>query len=135
MPIIQNPKNSSTMAKNKDIFQLGGKAYRVYPLKAPWGQVRLILKVESYLDGTLAVMAFDVSGRHPEQYAVLTVNLCNPLQDDEKAFFDTNNCGYLYGQLRQAGVIHPLPVSVCSGFCTYPLCEWDKSKFFPEQKQ
>ena len=123
------------MAKDNNIFHLGGKAYRVYPLDAPWGQVRLILKVESYLDGTLAVMAFDVSGRHPEEYAVLTVNLCNPLQDGDKAFFDTNNSGYLYGQLRKAGVVKPLPVTARSGFCSYPLCEWDKSKFFPEKKQ
>ena len=120
------------MAK-ENIFHLGGKAYRVYPLKAPWGQVRLVLTVESYLDGSLAVVAVDVSGKHPETYAVLTVNLCHPLQDETTAFFDTNICGYLFKQLCRAGVVNPLPVSARSGFCSYPLCEWDKAKFVPEQ--
>ena len=120
------------MAK-ENIFHLGGKAYRVYPLKAPWGQVRLVLTVESYLDGSLAVVAVEVSGKHPETYAVLTVNLCHPLQDETTAFFDTNNCGYLFKQLCRAGVVNPLPVSAHSGFCSYPLCEWDKAKFVPEQ--
>jgi hypothetical protein len=116
------------MAK-ENIYHLGGKAYRVYPLKAPWGQVRLVLKEENYMDGSLAVMAFDVAGKIPEEFAVLTVNLCNPLQDETKAFFDFNNCGYLFSQLCKAEVIKPLPVSACSGFCTYQLCEWDKTKF------
>ena len=115
--------------EKENIFDLGGKNYRVYPLNAPWGTVRLVLKEESYLDGSLAVLAVDVSGECPEDYAVLTVNLCHPLQDGKTAFFDTNNCGYLYAQLRKAGVIRPLPVSMRSGFCTYPLCEWDRTKF------
>ena len=134
LPDADNPKPIiiSTMAK-ENIFHLGGKAYRVYPLKAPWGQVRLVLTVESYLDGSLAVVAVDVSGKHPETYAVLTVNLCHPLQDETTAFFDTNNCGYLFKQLCSAGVVNPLPVSAHSGFCSYPLCEWDKAKFVPEQ--
>lgn len=113
----------------ENIFNLGGKNYRVYPLNAPWGQVRLVLKEESYLDGSLAVLAMDVSGECPEEYAVLTVNLCHPLQDEKTAFFDANNCGYLYAQLRKAGVIRQLPVTMRSGFCTYPLCEWDRTKF------
>ena len=115
--------------EKENIFNLGGKNYRVYPLNAPWGQVRLVLKEESYLDGSLAVLAVDVSGECPEDYAVLTVNLCHPLQDGKTAFFDTNNCGYLYAQFRKAGVIRPLPVSMRSGFCTYPLCEWDRTTF------
>ena len=118
--------------EKENIFNLGGKNYRVHPLNAPWGQVRLVLKEESYLDGSLAVLAIDVSGECPEEYAVLTVNLCHPLQDGKTAFFDTNNCGYLYNQLRKAGVIRPLPVTMRSGFCTYPLCEWDATKFVPE---
>lgn len=115
--------------QKENIFNLGGKNHRVYPLNAPWGTVRLVLKEESYLDGSLAVLAVDVSGGCPEDYAVLTVNLCHPLQDGKTAFFDTNNCGYLYAQFRKAGVIRPLPVSMRSGFCTYPLCEWDRTKF------
>lgn len=115
--------------QKENIFNLGGKNHRVYPLNAPWGQVRLVLKEESYLDGSLAVLAVDVSGGCPEDYAVLTVNLCHPLQDGKTAFFDTNNCSYLYAQFRKAGVIRPLPVSMRSGFCTYPLCECDRTKF------
>ena len=118
--------------EKENIFNLGGKNYRVHPLTAPWGPVRLVLKEESYLDGSLAVLAIDVSGECPEEYAVLTVNLCHPLQDGKTAFFDTNNCGYLYDQLRKTGVIRPLPVTMRSGFCTYPLCEWDGNKFVPE---
>ena len=115
--------------EKENIFNLGGKDYRAYPLNAPWGPVRLVLKEESYLDGSLAILAVDVSGECPEDYAVLTVNLCHPLQDGKTAFFDTNNCGYLYAQFRKAGVIRPLSVSMRSGFCTYPLCEWDRTKF------
>jgi len=118
--------------EKENIFNHGGKNYRVHPLNAPWGMVRLILKEESYLDGSLAVLAVDVSGECPEDYAVLTVNLCHPLQDGKTAFFDTNNCGYLYEQLRKAGVIRRLPMTMRSGYCTYPLCEWDRTTFVAE---
>ena len=118
--------------EKENIFNHGGKNYSVYPLNAPWGPVRIILKEESYCDGSLAVLAVDVSGECPEDYAVLTVNLCHPLKDEKTAFFDTNNCGYLYEQLRKAGVIRRLPVTMRSGYCTYPLCEWDRTTFVAE---
>lgn len=117
---------------NENIFHLAGKTYKVYPLNAPWGPVRIVLTEESYLDGTLAVLAYEVSGECPEEFAVLTVNLGSPIQDKKKAFFDINNCGYLFCQLCEEGIIQTIPISVSSGFCTYPLCEWDKNKFVPE---
>lgn len=116
------------MEKTKT-YKLEGKDYRVYPVTAPWGKVELIFKEESYLDGTLAVMAVEVGGEYPEDYAVVTVNLCDLRQDGERAFFDGNNSGYMFRQLCDFGLVKPLREYAASGFCRYQLCEWDKSKF------
>lgn len=114
----------------KNTYKIKGKDYNVFPLKASWGPVDLVLMKESYLDGTLAVLAVDVTDRsEPEQFAVLTVNLCDLRQDEKLAFYDGNNCGNLFSQLVSLKIVKPLPAYAVSGFCRYQLCEWDTERF------
>ena len=114
----------------KNTYRIKGKDYNVFPLKASLGPVNLVFMKERYLDGTLAVVTVDVTDREePEQFAMLTVNLCDLRQDDRCAFFDGNNCGSLFSQLVSHRIIQSVPVFAVSGFCRYQLCEWDTDRF------
>ena len=114
----------------KNTYKIKGKEYNVFPLQASWGPVSLVFMKESYLDGTLAVVAVDVSDREePEQFAVLTVNLCDLRQDGKLAFYDGNNSGSLFSQLVRLNLVKPTPVFAQSGFCRYQLCEWNTDMF------
>ena len=60
-------------------------------------------------------------------FATLTVNLQSPLQDETHAFVDTNNCPWAEEFLLDNGIA--TKVEGCeerSGYCTYPLYEFNK---------
>ena len=68
-----------------------------------------------------------------ENFAVITVNLVNAPYGDEKyqdeshAFIDTNNCPWAEEFLQENGIAKPDPRNIhgMSGFCTYPLYEFN----------
>lgn len=80
--------------------------------------------------GTLAVVAYDRNG---ETFADITVCLGQSLMPGF-AFIDTNNRRWAEEMLRKNGIAKPAANGACmaSGFCCYPLYEFDMSKFCEE---
>ena len=91
--------------------------------------VKVILRKEFYrTNGTLAVIMDEVESG--DRYAVLTVNLCSPLQDKSRmAFVDTNNIDSIDKWLVEQGIAKPTSECVTSGFCTYPLMSFNTKTF------
>lgn len=56
-----------------------------------------------------------------EEYAVVTVNLCHPLQSDSMAFLDENNLPGIGDWIEKNGLGMRMGVTATSGFCRYPL--------------
>lgn len=68
-----------------------------------------------------------------ENFAVITVNLANSpygdvkYQDESHAFIDTNNYPWAEEFLQENGIAKPDPRDIygISGYCTYPLYEFN----------
>jgi hypothetical protein len=66
-----------------------------------------------------------------EDFAVITVNLSGSpygdgkYQSDTKAYIDTNNCPWAEDFLKENNIAKPLDLYGMSGYCTYPLYEFD----------
>lgn len=92
-----------------------------------WGETEeLIIYRASYaIDGTLAVVAVETNG---EPFATLTVKLCDTRESDTKAFLDTNNCPWVEQLLPHYDIAKDTGDFAVSGFCVYPLWEFDLSK-------
>lgn len=108
------------------------------PFESPFSSEMLALLHSRYQHGgTLAVMACSRSDTYPdgepvdgfllEPYATVTVNLPHALflQDETHAFVDTNNHEALCSWLVEQGIAAPTGISVRSGYCSYPLMEFD----------
>ena len=78
------------------------------------------LSFDSYQNnGTLAVLMNTVPDE--DLYAVITVNLCCPLQTDRLAFVDENNLPGIGAWLKKNKIASPLGYKERSGFCQYEL--------------
>ena len=78
------------------------------------------LSFDSYQNnGTLAVLMNTVPDE--DLYAVITVNLCCPLQTDRLAFVDENNLPGIGAWLKRNKIATPLGYKQRSGFCQYEL--------------
>lgn len=72
-----------------------------------------------------------------EPYAVVTVNLVNSpygdgkYQDETHAYIDTNNCPWAPEFLEKTGLAKPDSRDIygMSGYCTYPLYEFNLDAF------
>lgn len=106
----------------KSIFKMERKIY-------DFRGVKVSLRKESYrTNGTLAVIMDEVESG--DEYAVMTVNLCSPMQDDSRlAFVDTNNIEGIDKWLVGQGLATHDGVHASSGFCTYPLMSFNTEKF------
>lgn len=91
--------------------------------------VKVSLRKESYrTNGTLAVIMDEVESG--DEYAVMTVNLCSPMQDGSRlAFVDTNNIECIDKWLVGQGLATHAGVHASSGFCTYPLMSFNTENF------
>ena len=86
--------------------------------------MEVVLKKETYRsNGTLAVTMNTPDDE--DGYAVVTVNLSNPLQRGEFAFVDTNNLSGIDSWLVENGIAENTGISARSGFCTYPLMKFN----------
>lgn len=75
---------------------------------------------------TLCVKAYDKDG---VPFATLTVNLCSKSQSFNTAFVDTNNCPWVEQFLVLNHIASRVEnISASSGYCTYPLYEFDMAK-------
>ena len=59
-------------------------------------------------------------------YAVITVNLCCPLQTDKFAFVDENNLPGIGAWLKRSKIAIPMGYKQRSGFCLYELYSFNK---------
>ncbi len=115
-----------------------GKHHRVFTVKFDYGEENLILTEERYCEPeTLAVQAWCVeNGIVTEPFATLTVNLDGwtglGLQSESKAYLDSNNCPWAVAFLTDNDLIRYAGTLTPSGFCIFPLYEWDTKKFYAE---
>lgn len=102
---------------------------KTYDYRGKYGDAyKVRFSVERYdVDGSLAVTMDCDSGGWWEPYATLTVNLGSPLAGDTSAFIDTNNMGQdVVRWLEEHGIAHATGEEAKSGYCTYPLMEFDE---------
>ena len=113
------------------------KTYKVFSLDTPYGHEEVICVPREYCDGrTLAIEMISVKGTYHESYAVLTVNLdCysgRRTQSGTRAYVDTNNNEH-WGCLdfiKNNNLGKPLGIQTQSGFCVYPLYEFNVNEFY-----
>ncbi len=88
-----------------------------------WGETYEVeLETTSYADnGTLAIQMLS----EKEPFAVITLNLNSPLQDKTHAFLDTNNCPWAEAFVDKYGLTTFTGAYGESGFCTYPLYQFN----------
>lgn len=96
------------------------------------------LHVNTYVSNktVMALTATDVKTGEP--FACLSVNLGDDIGNGSRmqygsTFLDTNNCPGVCKALEDAGIAQPYmrfgsPVTKPSGFCEYPLYEFDMNK-------
>ena len=106
----------------KSIFKMERKIY-------DFRGVKVCLRKEFYrTNGTLAVIMDETESG--DEYAVMTVNLCSPMQDGSRlAFVDTNNIEGIDKWLVGQGLATHAGVHASSGFCTYPLMSFNTENF------
>lgn len=82
---------------------------------------------------TLAVVMFEEATG--EEYGVITVNIdgYDCLCDDTRAFLDTNNFPEIREFLEDNNLATYVGCDGLSGFCTYPLYQFDVTKI-PDMK-
>lgn len=72
----------------------------------------------------LAIVLYDVDTK--EDYAELTVNLPDAkVYNKNQAYVDTNNCTWAIEYIKRSGIGKPLSDFSVSGFCIYPLFEFN----------
>ena len=66
-----------------------------------------------------------------EQFDVITVNLPSDIIEEEKnlAYIDTNNCSWAEKMLKQHRFAKDTGICGYSGYCAYPLYEFNLDKF------
>ena len=72
----------------------------------------------------LAIILYDVDT--DEEYAIITVNLVDsPIYGENQSYVDINNCPWAIDYIRRSGIGKPVGEFGSSGFCVYPLFEFD----------
>ena len=107
---------------------------KIYELNFYGKKYHIVMQKGTYhSNGTLAIEMIEVSpkGRRIRDYfGMLTVNIADSdvMANDKRAFIDTNNNGEEIAQwLIDNKIAYPTGFIGFSGFCTYPLFEFDKS--------
>lgn len=93
---------------------------------------KLYLTADSYENnGTLAVIVMEVKDDGSEEYFdCITVNLwSSSMLEANQAYIDTNNCSWAETMLKQHKFAKDTGNWERSGFCSYPLYEFDLKKF------
>lgn len=120
-----------------------GKTYRLFDFPF-YGEIHKVFFVASSYrnDGSLAVECYFINEEYysengpaenaVDSWAVTTVNLCDPRQQGDKAFADTNNSRELVKFMEEQGLCKSAGAVGQSGYCTYPLMKWNTKKFLAE---
>ena len=91
------------------------------------------LKVDHYrADNALAVLLFS---KTEGPIATLTVCLCDNHLKENESYVDTNNCPWVVDFLEGKGIAKLSDKVRLSGYCVYPVMEFDleKMKEFEEE--
>ena len=114
-----------------------GKNYKVFGIDTPYGHEDVICVPRKYQGGELAIEMISLADGIPvESFAVLTVNLdCYTgakTQSDTRAYVDTNNNDHWGCRdfIMKYGLGKPTGQLTLSGFCIYPLYEFNLNKFY-----
>lgn len=105
-------------------------AKKTYKYKSEWGDTyNLQIAKHVYSEnGTLAIQLIDVDEH--ELFAIITVNL--PFSDtleSNQQFINTNDLPNIGEWLTENGIAKKVKgATATSGFCTYPVYEFDLSK-------
>jgi hypothetical protein len=93
----------------------------------------LYLVADTYANnGTLAIIVMEVMpDGSEEQFDVITTNIMESdlLEGDNLAFIDTNNCSWAEKMLKQHKFAKDTGDWGHSGWCSYPLYEFNLDKF------
>lgn len=128
-----------------DKTTVSGLSLRVFEFDTPHSHERVVCFPTNYIDpegfkGPLAIQMLDIddNGEVAGYYAVMTKNIdpYTGLQDqsDTRAFIDTNNGKHwgVTGFIERFGLAKDTGIRRHCGYCTYPLYEFDLSKFYAE---
>lgn len=122
------------MKNHKNTIAFHGKAYNVFTVHTDSGDCDVILLAEKYaLDDSLAVRMMSVKdGCVTEPFTDLTVCVNPFLQSGTMAFVDTNNNPWAERFIRKNHLGKNTRKYSGSGFCMYPLYEFDTSRFLAQ---
>lgn len=90
--------------------------------------VECYIEINSYAsNGNMAVILRVAEGHLQDaHYGTATVNL-HPL-DDNCGFLDYNNMPLIPGIFERLGIAKPTGIKAQSGYCSYPLYQFDMAK-------
>ena len=101
-----------------------GKRVRLRPSVA-------LYRVEDFMGKELPGLAIVLdevgkNGKVKEEYAVFTISFGEFIGMKNCAYIDTNNCSFAE-QLLDYGIAKPTGFTKASGFCSYPLWQFDEA--------
>ena len=86
-----------------------------------------LYSVDDYMGGTMPGLAIVLDEADTlEQFAVLTVSFGELIGVKNCAYIDINNCGEFYEQLLQSNIARDTGFTKESGFCKYPLWQFNE---------
>ena len=103
-----------------------------YTLKTQFGSYEVLpYEMRYVVNNAIAVQLMDADDFAP--FAMLTVNLpddedTRELCGDNAQFVDTNNCPWAIEFLEENEIAKPTGFCGFSGFCVYPLYQFDTNK-------
>lgn len=107
-----------------------GKNHKVFTLNTEFGNYEVICTEDRYdAFDNLAVEVLTVkNGEVTGSFAMLTVNVV-PM-GDAYTCVDTNNDPWAVDFIRENNLAKPIGSNATSGYCSYPIYEFDTSKFY-----
>lgn len=102
-----------------------------YPWECEGTEHTLVLSKEEYdNNGTLAIVVLEINSAGEEEYFdTITTNIPWGSADESHAYIDTNNCSWAEKMLKQHRFAKDTYNVIGSGYCKYPLYEFNLSKF------
>lgn len=86
------------------------------------------LLLTSYTNGNLAISLQTEANGYLEDFATITVNFKDELLSPNQAYLDINNVPRIDQFIEKNSLGKPAGREKCSGFCSYPLYEFDLSR-------
>lgn len=113
----------------------GGKARKkpaplTYHLDFENKDYPVTLLITSYQTGSLAILLQTKVNGNPEDFGTITVNFADELLMPDQAYLDINNMPGIEQFIKKNHLGSPTGRKRTSGFCTYPLYDFDLVRCF-----